>query len=46
MAISFNMNFCTLPLDVIGKNAFLESIRESEYYPLFYTLLYTGLRRS
>lgn len=32
--------------DQDGLNAFLGSIRESKYYPLFYTLLYTGFRRS
>ena len=29
-----------------GLTGFLESIRDSEYYPLFYTFLFTGLRRS
>ena len=32
--------------DQDGLTAFLESIRDSEYHPLFYTLLYTGLRRA
>ena len=32
--------------DQDGLNAFLESIRDSQYHPLFYALLYTGLRRS
>ena len=32
--------------DQDGLNEFLETIRETEYYPLFYTLLFTGLRRS
>lgn len=32
--------------DQDGLGAFLASIRDSEYYPLFYTLLYTGLRRA
>ena len=32
--------------DQDGLTTFLESIRGSEYYPLFYTLLYTGLRRA
>ena len=26
--------------------AFLESVRETEYYPVFYTALFTGMRRS
>ncbi|HZA21346.1 MAG TPA: tyrosine-type recombinase/integrase [Dehalococcoidia bacterium] len=32
--------------DQSGMGAFLESIKESEYYPLFYSSLYTGVRRS
>ena len=32
--------------DQDGLNEFLETIRETEYYSLFYTLLFTGLRRS
>ena len=33
-------------LDETGLISFLESIQGSEYYPLFYTILYTGMRRS
>ena len=32
--------------DQSGMGTFLEFIKESEYYPLFYTSLYTGVRRS
>lgn len=32
--------------DQDGLNAFLRSVHDSEYYPLFYTFLYSGLRRS
>lgn len=32
--------------DQDGLNAFLEAVKGTEYYPLFYTLLFTGLRRS
>jgi integrase len=32
--------------DQQGMTAFLEAIKDSEYYPLFYTILYTGMRRS
>ena len=32
--------------DQDGLNGFLESIRDSEYYPLFYTFLFTGMRRA
>lgn len=32
--------------DEAGMVAFLEGIENSEYYPLFYTILYTGMRRS
>ncbi len=32
--------------DESGLVSFLEYIQESEYYPLFYTFLYTGLRRA
>ena len=33
-------------LDETGLNGFLESIQGSEYHPLFYAILYTGMRRS
>ena len=33
-------------LDETGLISFLESIQGSEYHPLFYTILYTGMRRS
>ena len=32
--------------DEAGMVGFLEGIENSEYYPLFYTILYTGMRRS
>jgi integrase len=32
--------------DQQGMTAFLDAIKDSEYYPLFYTILYTGMRRS
>ena len=31
--------------DQVGLNAFLDSVKGSDYYPLFYTLFFTGIRR-
>ena len=29
-----------------GLEIFLDSLKDTEYYPVFYTLLFTGMRRS